>query len=86
MSIKGGDAERVSDTQGERFDDCPLRNNKARMRHRCLRWLRARRRRPPEAAPGKNRNRASWMEFCVKSHLEMFTKAHEGLRRETGVR
>jgi hypothetical protein len=86
MSIKGGDAERVSDTQWERLDDCPLRNNKARIRHRCLRWLRARSRRSPEAAAGKNRNRASWKEFCVKSHLEMLTKAHEGPRRETEVR
>ena len=58
MSVKGGDTERVSDTQGERLGDCPSRNNKARMRYRYLRWLRARSRHPPEAAQGKDRNRA----------------------------
>jgi hypothetical protein len=58
MSVNGGDVERVSDTQRERLDDYPSRNNKARIRYRCLRWLRARRRHPPEATPGKDRSRA----------------------------
>lgn len=28
----------------------------------------------------------SWEEFCVKSHLVIRTKGHEGLRHETEVR
>ena len=86
MSVKGVDAESFSDTQGERLDDCPSRNNKARMRHRCLRWLRARSRHPPEAAPGKDRNRVELEGVCVKSYLVILTKVLDGLRQETEVR
>ena len=85
MSVKGDDAKRVSDTQGERLDDCPSENNKAHMRYRCLRWLRARSRRPPEAAPGKDRNRAKLEEICVMSHLVVLTEVHDGLCHETEV-
>jgi hypothetical protein len=28
----------------------------------------------------------SWKEFCVKSHLVILTKVHDGLRHETEVR